>query len=122
MKTIISRLIFLLVISIALSGCAGEKSKPEEKVEAGATKSEQVKTSDELVQMTMARFEGVIELTEEQKAQITAIIKSQDPAVLNTDATARREMRQKMINEVFTPEQQQKWKEYMASKKDEAGH
>ncbi len=122
MKTIISRITLLLVVVLAITSCGDKKSEPQQKTDAPVVQNEELKTTDELAKSMMEKFNGVIELTEEQKAQINEIFKNQDPAVLNTDGNARKMMRQKIENEVFTPEQQKKWKEYIDSKKNEGSN
>ena len=113
---------FFLCIIVTFASCTDKKSEQQEKPEAPAAHNGELKSTDELAKSMIERFEKVLDLSEEQKEKITAMIKSVDSTSLNTNANARKEIRENIINDVLTPEQQKQLKERMGSKKNEGSH
>ncbi len=107
------RLIFLALFFGACSNAtpsdqAAEGTEAAEKTET--TKLKQFDSMNQAAEVIIKNIPSEITLTPEQKDQINALVAEYDLNDFNVDRNVRAKIRQRVIQEILTPEQAKIWK------------
>lgn len=114
------RLIFLALLCTACSNATPADKSTENAVSAEKSETTELRkpnSLDQAADVIITNISRVVTLSEEQPAQIKALVAEYDLESLNTDRGLRAKIRQRVIEEVLTPEQAKMWNEALQKSK-----
>lgn len=110
------RLIFFVLLLSACSNNNLSDQNTEKTDAAEKTETRELRKPDSMNQaaeIVIANISNAVTLTPEQKAQINSLVAEYDLASFNTDRGIRAKIRQRVMDEVLTPDQVSTWKAFM---------